>query len=639
MWEDTFTGVFKFRGRWLVHSSHLPEEAFARLQAARSGTETTSAMKGVSPPPSKYADHFDGDEVFLTDKVVDLDISIIVKPLALFVDDTAKIPPTVKNKVGPRLTHAFDASSGDFIAVGRTDAILKRARARCAEAFARASILAEEAAAAKSGKPVTRSSGWLLPKRSTKLATVGPRENGGWGVTPSVSMREPKPEEGSYESAKTVRDETLTSDEVELAEEKHDDADSGELDHQLSNVVEPRGSASTQLVAHDKDVGKSPFSPSSSVDPVDVSSMVGPCKSRGKGVNPSASVREAGPEEVSYESDTTERDETLTPDEMGLAKDEDDGSDSDPDHRLSNVAPRGSACTKHVVHDEDEGKPPFSPLSVDPAAVDSTVGPRESRGGGVTPSASVREAEPRGASSKSDTTDTDENLTCTEMELAKDEHDLSDSGDLDHRLSNVSLRGSPSTKHVIHDKDVGKSPFSPSSVNPTALASPAVSPPDLLLAPSPSGHQGSACKRPRRLAMPPADGESGLSKGHEENIACRVRTGKDSAGAMVSVSVAPAKRSLLVFRSVQASKAPDSLAAAGSSPSMLQSSTTGNRKRIRLANAAAWESGSRYRPRHTPVGDDHQVVIPDLLSVRERKNDATRGTTPADAKMVCILQH
>ncbi|CBJ28283.1 expressed unknown protein [Ectocarpus siliculosus] len=35
MWEDTFTGLFKFHARWLVHSSDLPEDAFARLQAAR----------------------------------------------------------------------------------------------------------------------------------------------------------------------------------------------------------------------------------------------------------------------------------------------------------------------------------------------------------------------------------------------------------------------------------------------------------------------------------------------------------------------------------------------------------------------------------------------------------------------------
>lgn len=257
MWEDTFTGAFKFQARWLVHSSTLPDDAFARLQAARrafadekeSGSDSgkeTSVVKGDSTPPEE-ADEDDGDEVFLTDKKSELDIRFIVKPVTLNVDITTELPTHLNGKMGPRLTHAFDASSGDFIPVERTDPVIKRMRARHAEAVARASRLADEAAATKSGKAVTQSSGWLLPKRRTAAgAGSGGSADGGLrrSVTAATSVRDTD-SEGEPSESDREREEA-NSDDTEWENEGDDDDDSAsstDTDFQQIPNAPPRKSA------------------------------------------------------------------------------------------------------------------------------------------------------------------------------------------------------------------------------------------------------------------------------------------------------------------------------------------------------------------------------------------------------------
>ncbi|CAM9221799.1 unnamed protein product [Ectocarpus fasciculatus] len=178
MWEDNFTGLFKFRARYLVYASDLPEDAIARLGKARlafEGKGTTgsnsddmaASTSDRSSTLSKRGQNADCDEVFLTNKMEDLDAVLIVKPITLCVGMCDDSPAGWKDKLGPRLTHWFDARSGEFSPVERLDAIAKRARIRHVEAVARASRRAEEVAAADSGQPAMQSSGWLLPKRRT----------------------------------------------------------------------------------------------------------------------------------------------------------------------------------------------------------------------------------------------------------------------------------------------------------------------------------------------------------------------------------------------------------------------------------------------------------------------------------------
>lgn len=251
MWEDTFTGAFKFQARWLVHSSALPDDAFARLEAARrafadekesgsdSGDKESSVMKADSPP-SKEADEDDGDEVFLTDDKSELDIRSIVRPITLNVDITTEPATHLKGKIGPRLTHAFDASSGDFIPVERTDAVIKRMRARHAEAMARASRLADEAAATKSGKPVTQSSGWLLPKRRAAAAA----DSGGGGGSAVGSSAATATSVRDTDSEEPSEHEEGNSDEMEWEnEDDDDDSTSTDTDSQKFPNAPPRKSA------------------------------------------------------------------------------------------------------------------------------------------------------------------------------------------------------------------------------------------------------------------------------------------------------------------------------------------------------------------------------------------------------------
>lgn len=178
MWEDDLTGAVKFRARWLVRSSDLSKEALSRLRTGRrrsagdgSGGEEKPDLKGNSLP-DQCRETDDDDEVFLTTKEEDLDADAIVKPVAISVAASATIDTLrkPKRKAGPRLTHAFDASSGDFTPVKDTHAIITRARARQTEGLASASSVSENSAAGKGGKPVAQSRPWFLPKRKGRQA-------------------------------------------------------------------------------------------------------------------------------------------------------------------------------------------------------------------------------------------------------------------------------------------------------------------------------------------------------------------------------------------------------------------------------------------------------------------------------------
>ncbi|CAM9209356.1 unnamed protein product [Scytosiphon promiscuus] len=237
MWEDTFTGACKVRARRLVYAADLPKDALARLQEAR------RAFPDENPAGSDVArrhfhesngdgEGFDADEVFLTADREELDVVRIVKPVTLSVGAATDEPPT-KEKRGPRLTHSFDASSGDFTPVEHTDAIAKRARARRAEAVVRASRLAEETAADSNGKPVVQSSGWLLPRqKSTATAVPGgiaPAKPGGNSTPTSVADSE---SEGNISDSSGPVQKALMPDDMEWEKEEGEsdgdsDGDSG----------------------------------------------------------------------------------------------------------------------------------------------------------------------------------------------------------------------------------------------------------------------------------------------------------------------------------------------------------------------------------------------------------------------------
>lgn len=175
MWEDILTGIFKFRARWLTHTSDIAEGAVIRLRKTRlaSGPEKPS-RSGNTPLTSgnaKFSEDaagIDAEEVFLTPKTEDLEIQLITNPITLSVPTSATtdIPAEWKGKTGPRLTHAFDQSTGEFAPLEGSDAILKRARARQSEAVAIAARADQEHEAVKNGKPISDSNGWMLPKGS-----------------------------------------------------------------------------------------------------------------------------------------------------------------------------------------------------------------------------------------------------------------------------------------------------------------------------------------------------------------------------------------------------------------------------------------------------------------------------------------
>lgn len=188
MWEDAFTGMFKFRARWLAHALDLPKDALSRLKVARQALKCKSDENVNSSPGSLTKDEthlwYDGvgdNEVFLTPRMEDLEVRFIVKPITLSVSTSTKTETLLerRGKMGPQLTQTFNECSGDFAFVEVTDPILKRAKSRRAEAVALASRVEQTNEAAKSGRPAINSNGWLLPKRG-----MYDRRGKGYGVDP-----------------------------------------------------------------------------------------------------------------------------------------------------------------------------------------------------------------------------------------------------------------------------------------------------------------------------------------------------------------------------------------------------------------------------------------------------------------------
>lgn len=106
------------------------------------------------------------DEVFLTSDLEDLDVCCMVKPVALNVTPSVKYdsPEERVCRTGPRLSHAFDASSGTFAPVESTDAVIERAKLQHLEALPHASR-SEDDTFRKGRKEAIESDGWLLHGR------------------------------------------------------------------------------------------------------------------------------------------------------------------------------------------------------------------------------------------------------------------------------------------------------------------------------------------------------------------------------------------------------------------------------------------------------------------------------------------
>lgn len=186
MWEDTFTGVFKFRARWLIYASDLPQDALSRLNAARRAF-TNDSRSNECESDEKSSDGMEDNEVFLTPKMNDLKVRFMLRPVTMSVTPSSKteIPAELEGKMGPRFTHTYDDSTGDFVPVEETDSILKRARVRQSEAIAFASRANQEHRATKNGEPV-KSNGWLLPKRRV-FDRKGRGEISGYGSGNEIS--------------------------------------------------------------------------------------------------------------------------------------------------------------------------------------------------------------------------------------------------------------------------------------------------------------------------------------------------------------------------------------------------------------------------------------------------------------------
>ena len=165
IWEDTFTSVIKFRARLLIRASDLPQDVLSRLCAAR--RTFSNGIRSSTDDHLGSDDEVEYNEVFLTPKLEDLEIRLIVKSVTLSVTPSPKTAILVglKRKMGPRLTHTYDDSTGDFAPVDDTDPILKHARIRQAEAVDIASRENQEHDPTKKEEPV-KSTGWLRPKRS-----------------------------------------------------------------------------------------------------------------------------------------------------------------------------------------------------------------------------------------------------------------------------------------------------------------------------------------------------------------------------------------------------------------------------------------------------------------------------------------
>lgn len=290
MWEDTFTGVCKFHVRWLIHSSHIGE-AFARLQAARrviadrkkndrrsGGREEKN---GPQSPSSHFAGYDDVDEVFLTNQRGDVDIRFITKPATLSLTITTTLPAHLKDKNGPRLVHAFDASTGDFSPVDATDSIVKHKHPRAlgAEAIAHASSLAEEALAANSEKSATKERhGFFLEKRkrAEENASGGRSSGSGSGglssttAEMSVCISESEGETSNSDNSNARKDIDPQCEGIEPGNEECHDASSDSTEADYCTLPDaPLGVPARRRQPVDKEGMKRPRSPSDRED-VDV---------------------------------------------------------------------------------------------------------------------------------------------------------------------------------------------------------------------------------------------------------------------------------------------------------------------------------------------------------------------------------
>lgn len=215
MWEDTFTGVFKFRGLLLIRIEDLPAEALARLAESRladasrkkrrSAGDKKTSIKKMSENDKSGPDQGveDGDsvsgknEVFLTEKAEDLEVNAIARPVVLSVteiDADGKVandptPPQVSGRgkrvrttgdSRPRLTHAYSHLTGDFSELRSADAILVRARIRRAQEIDASDmdVDSDKEHVKEENTPTQnnskgRSEGWLRQKVTSNLATRG----------------------------------------------------------------------------------------------------------------------------------------------------------------------------------------------------------------------------------------------------------------------------------------------------------------------------------------------------------------------------------------------------------------------------------------------------------------------------------
>ncbi|CAM9221840.1 unnamed protein product [Ectocarpus fasciculatus] len=256
MWEDTFTGSFKFRARYLVYASDLPDDAVAQLGEARRESEgkgrsgSMSDDKADSPcnrkSPLSERDHkAQCNDVFLTNKREDLDVVLIVKPITLRVGAHDDLSAGWKYNVEPRLTHSFDACSGEFTPVERTDAIAKQARIRLVETVARGSRRAEEIAAAESDHPARQSTGWLLPRRRTKGPPAAKGSAGRRGSVAAAASMGDTVSDGEPSERESSKGEALKSDDPEW---EKDDRDS-EYPSDLSDSTDKRNHNPLKLEA------------------------------------------------------------------------------------------------------------------------------------------------------------------------------------------------------------------------------------------------------------------------------------------------------------------------------------------------------------------------------------------------------
>lgn len=168
MWEDTFTGACKFRARWLLRACDLPQDALRRLRKLR---EESSQKQNDENPHEETRHKDDTDEVFLTPRTEDLELRMIAKPATLFVC-TSEGGETLRNcegKPGPRFTHKFCPSTGEFSVLSLTEEVIVRAKARQADATVASSGSDKEGSTTKRG---STADGWL-PQKGRSLATRG----------------------------------------------------------------------------------------------------------------------------------------------------------------------------------------------------------------------------------------------------------------------------------------------------------------------------------------------------------------------------------------------------------------------------------------------------------------------------------